>query len=84
MRYALVSIAILIVAGVVATFIMPGFLTGLATLSSDEQEGLIGFCFDGRPHVELAEMLGITGRAVEGRLYRARLALRRKLSHLEM
>lgn len=59
-------------------------MLSLTTLSSEEQELLIGFYFDGRPHVELAEMLGITERAVEGRLYRARLALRRKLSHLEM
>ena len=36
----LVSIAILIVAGVVATFIMPDFLHGLGTLSSGDEEAI--------------------------------------------
>ncbi len=40
LRYMLVSIAIVIAAGVVATFIMPGFLHRLGTLSSGDEEAV--------------------------------------------
>ncbi len=40
LRYVLVLIAILIAAGVVATFIMPGFLYGLGTLGSGDEEAI--------------------------------------------
>lgn len=56
-------------------------LTGLAV---ESQELLVGCYFEGRSHAELASTLGISERAVEGRLYRARLALREKLTNLEM
>ena len=58
-------------------------LLALTELSSDEQELLAGFYFEGRSQTELGERLRISERAVEGRLYRARLALRDRLAHLE-
>ena len=58
-------------------------LLALTELPADEQTLLIGFYFEGRPQRELAATLGIGERAVEGRLYRARLALRDKLAHFE-
>ncbi len=58
-------------------------LLALTELSAEEQELLVGFYFEGRSHAELGEKLNISERAVEGRLYRARLALRDRLAHLE-
>jgi RNA polymerase sigma-70 factor (ECF subfamily) len=58
-------------------------LLALTELSSDEQELLVGFYFENCSHATLAERLGISPRAVEGRLYRARQALRDKLADLE-
>lgn len=58
-------------------------LLALTELPADEQALLLGFYFEGRSQRELATTLGIGERAVEGRLYRARLALRDKLAHLE-
>jgi RNA polymerase sigma factor (sigma-70 family) len=58
-------------------------LLALTELSSDEQELLVAFYFDGHSQAALAEKLGLSERAVEGRLYRARLALRDRLAHLE-
>ena len=57
-------------------------LLALTELPNDEQELLIGRYFEGRSQRELAGALEISERAVEGRLYRARLALRNKLEHL--
>jgi RNA polymerase sigma factor (sigma-70 family) len=58
-------------------------LLALTALPAGEQELLIGFYFEGRSQHELAAGLGISERAVEGRLYRARLALRDTLAHLD-
>jgi RNA polymerase sigma factor (sigma-70 family) len=58
-------------------------LLALTELPSAEQELLVGFYFEGRSQAELGEKLSISERAVEGRLYRARLALRDRLAHLE-
>ena len=59
-------------------------LLALTDLPNDAQELLIGFYFNNRSYVDLASSLDISERAVEGRLYRARLALRDKLANLEM
>ena len=59
-------------------------LLALTELAVEAQELLIGCYFEGRSHAELASALGISERAVEGRLYRARLALRDKLANLDM
>ena len=58
-------------------------LLALTELSSEAQEVLIGAYFEGRSQAELAARLGISPRAVEGRLYRARLALRDRLGGME-
>jgi RNA polymerase sigma factor CnrH len=58
-------------------------LLALTELASEEQELLIGFYFESQSHAALAERLSISERAVEGRLYRARQALRDRLAHLE-
>jgi len=58
-------------------------LLALTSLTADEQELLIGHYFEGRTHADLAGPLGVSERAVEGRLYRARRALRRKLQDLD-
>lgn len=57
-------------------------LLALTELSASEQALIIGHYFDGRALAELAEECGVTARAVEGRLYRARQSLRRRLEHL--
>lgn len=57
-------------------------LLALTGLPNGEQELLIGHYFEGRSQRELAAALDISDRAVEGRLYRARLALKNKLEHL--
>jgi RNA polymerase sigma-70 factor (ECF subfamily) len=58
-------------------------LLALTELPADEQALLIGFYFEGQTQRELATALGIGERAVEGRLYRARAALRDKLARLQ-
>ena len=55
-------------------------ITELATV---EQEVTVGYYFQGESCASLATRLGISERAAEGRLYRARNALRRKLKSLE-
>ncbi|MCG3125266.1 MAG: hypothetical protein CHACPFDD_00083 [Phycisphaerae bacterium] len=55
-------------------------LLALTELPAAEQELLIGCYFEQRSHAELAGRLGISERAVEGRLYRARQALREQLA----
>lgn len=57
-------------------------LLAITELTGDEQTLLIGCYFEGRTHAELSAILNISERAVEGRLYRARIALREKLAHL--
>ncbi len=58
-------------------------LLALTELPAGQQELLVGYYFSGRSQAELAGQLGISERAVEGRLRRARLALREQLQHLE-
>ena len=58
-------------------------LLALTALPSAEQELLLGHYFHELSHAALAETHGISERAVEGRLYRARKLLREKLRHLE-
>jgi len=57
-------------------------LLAITELSSDEQELVVGHYFEGRSLVELGRMMGLGPRAIEGRLYRARQMLRRKLENL--
>jgi RNA polymerase sigma-70 factor (ECF subfamily) len=58
-------------------------LLALTELPAAQQELLLEHYFHGRSQPELAKRLGLSERAVEGRLYRVRLALREKLQHLE-
>jgi RNA polymerase sigma-70 factor (ECF subfamily) len=58
-------------------------LLALTALPSAEQELLLGHYFHELSHAALAEAHGISERAVEGRLYRARKLLREMLKHLE-
>lgn len=58
-------------------------LLALTDLSSQEQELIIGRYFGNRTHAELADATGLSVRAVEGRLYRARQALHRRLRELD-
>lgn len=57
-------------------------LLAITSLSSQDQELIIGTYFEHRSQSELASSLGISVRAVEGRLYRARTALKKCLAHL--
>ena len=57
-------------------------LLALSALRAEDQELLIGAYFEDRTHADLAQQLNISERGVEGRLYRARLALREKLGHI--
>ncbi|MCH7873214.1 MAG: RNA polymerase sigma factor [Planctomycetes bacterium] len=59
-------------------------LLALTALPGAEQELLLGHYFLGLSHAALSEEHGISERAVEGRLYRARQLLRDKLKHLEI
>jgi RNA polymerase sigma factor (sigma-70 family) len=59
-------------------------LLALTALPSEPQELLIAFYFDGRSHADLARCHQVSERAIEGRMYRARLALREQLAHLEL
>lgn len=58
-------------------------LLALTELRGAHQELIIEHYFHGRSHAALAAHFGASERAIEGRLYRARLALREKLEHLE-
>ena len=58
-------------------------LLAVTELPSDEQELIIGHYFHNQSHRFLAERLGVSERAVEGRLYRARQTLRTALKDLE-
>ena len=58
-------------------------LLAITDLPAAEQELIIGCYFDDVPHAELAARVGISERAVEGRLYRARAALRERLRNLD-
>ncbi len=57
-------------------------LLAITSLAAEDQELIIDHYFDGRSHAELAASRGISPRAVEGRLYRARRSLKDRLAHL--
>jgi RNA polymerase sigma-70 factor (ECF subfamily) len=57
-------------------------LLAITELDSPDQELIVGHYFHDRSHAELAAEHGLTVRGVEGRLYRARQALREKLTNL--
>jgi RNA polymerase sigma-70 factor (ECF subfamily) len=57
-------------------------MLALTELPNEEQSLLVERYFEGRSGREMAHSLEVTERAIEGRLYRARLALKRKLEHL--
>jgi len=57
-------------------------LLAITELDSEEQQLIVEHYFHGCSHADLAECTGLSPRAVEGRLYRARQALREKLKHL--
>ncbi len=58
-------------------------LLALTQLPSDTQELIAGRYFRGWTLERIAETLGLSLRAAEGRLYRARQALKQALAHLE-
>ena len=55
----------------------------VTALPSAEQELVILHYVQGRPFKEIGERLGMSERAIEGRLYRARQKLKELLAHLE-
>ena len=58
-------------------------LLAMTELPGEQQELIIGHYFQEQSHSALAARLGLSVRAVEGRLYRARQTLREKLRHVE-
>ncbi len=58
-------------------------LLAITQLSTDDQQVIVGHYFSGHSHALLADELGLSVRAVEGRLYRARASLRAALLHLD-
>lgn len=58
-------------------------LLALTALPAADQELLVGKYFEGQTSLELAERFECSTRGLEGRLYRARLALRDSLTHLK-
>ena len=58
-------------------------ILAITELGTIEQEVIVGHYFQGESHACLAKRFRISERAVEGRLYRARRVLRRKLKSLE-
>ncbi|UCE62364.1 MAG: sigma-70 family RNA polymerase sigma factor [Phycisphaerales bacterium] len=59
-------------------------ILSITELSTIEQEVTVGYYFQGESQMSLAKRLGTSERAVEGRLYRARRALRERLQNLEV
>lgn len=57
-------------------------ILAITELPEEEQALILGHYFEGQSFTQLAERRGLSERAVEGRLYRARLSLREKLKHL--
>lgn len=57
-------------------------LLAVSTLPAADQEVIVGRYFQGCSHAELAGRLGVSERAVEGRLYRARRSLQQTLERL--
>ncbi|MBN1553970.1 MAG: sigma-70 family RNA polymerase sigma factor [Phycisphaerae bacterium] len=58
-------------------------LLAVSSLPTDDQNLILRCYFDGQTQADIAADLGVSVRAVEGRLYRARLALRERLQHLD-
>lgn len=58
-------------------------LLAITELSASEQELILASYYEGLSHAALAARLGVSERAIEGRLYRARQTLREKLQNLE-
>jgi RNA polymerase sigma factor (sigma-70 family) len=58
-------------------------LVAITTLGSSDQELIFAHYFEGAAQVDLAKRLGMSVRAIEGRLYRARQLLREALSEVE-
>jgi len=58
-------------------------LLALTALPAGEQELIVGHYFQGRSHAELAREEGVSRRAIEGRLYRARRSLQQRLRELD-
>ena len=58
-------------------------LLALTALPSADQELIVGHYFNGRTYGELAAATGLSERAIEGRLYRARRSLQERLRHVE-
>lgn len=58
-------------------------LLAITALPTADQELIIGHYFQQLPHAALGRSLSLSERAVEGRLYRARQALRQQLHHLD-
>lgn len=58
-------------------------MLAITALPAEQQELIIEHYFAQRSQKEIAAALGTSERAIEGRLYRARVALRESLSHLE-
>ena len=57
-------------------------LLAITELMAPEQNVICRFYFAGESYKELADAFGVSVRSIEGRLYRARSELRRKLAHL--
>lgn len=63
--------------------VLDQLLLAITDLSSDDFEILHQFYFRSRSHADIALALGLSERAVEARLYRARSALRERLASPE-
>lgn len=57
-------------------------LTAIAALNQSDQQLILESYFENRSHEQLARAAGVSVRAIEGRLYRARAALRAALNAL--
>jgi RNA polymerase sigma-70 factor (ECF subfamily) len=58
-------------------------LRAITKLSSADQELIFAHYFEGAAQVDLAERIGMSARAIEGRLYRARQLLREALKEID-
>jgi RNA polymerase sigma-70 factor (ECF subfamily) len=52
------------------------------SLPEDQRQAIVLFEYEGLSHEEIGRVMSCTPKAVEARLYRARAALREKLSRL--
>lgn len=58
-------------------------MLAITSLGQVDQDVLLKYYFDGKSQNQIAEEMRMSSRAVEGRLYRARQAMKEKLSGLE-